>query len=114
MDMVLASFFVIFVWWISTTVILALTRKSSRLNIVSTMILATVVLILGFFVLIHSSKSIDVFSAYFGFVSILMIWAWQETAFLVGWITGNRKSDCPKKSQRDGKGLVSFSNDQLS
>ena len=102
MDMVLASFFVIFLWWISTTVILALTRKNGTINDVRTMILATIVLILGFLILIYSRNVTSVFSAYCGFVSILMIWAWQETAFLVGWITGNRKSKCPK----DAKGVI--------
>ena len=101
MDMVFASFFVIFLWWISTTLILALTRKHGAFNNVNTMILLTIVLVLGFMLLIYSRSATNVFSAYLGFVSILMIWAWQETAFLVGWITGNRKSECPK----DAKGL---------
>jgi putative photosynthetic complex assembly protein 2 len=108
MDMILASFFVVFVWWMSTTVILVLTRKNSFLNSISTMLLATAVLILGFFILIFSSNSTDVFSAYFGFVSILMIWAWQETAFLVGWITGNRKSVCPKKAKGLERAWLAF------
>lgn len=101
MDMVFISFFVIFLWWISTTLILVITRKHGTFSNISTMILLTIVLILGFMLLIYSSSAKNVFFAYLGFVSILMIWAWQETAFLVGWITGNRKSKCPE----DAKGL---------
>ena len=101
MDMVFASFFVIFMWWISTTLILALTRKHGTVNNINTMILLTIVLVLGFLLLIYSRNVTTVVSAYTGFVSIMMIWAWQETAFLVGWITGNRKSKCPK----DAKGV---------
>jgi putative photosynthetic complex assembly protein 2 len=37
-----------------------------------------------------------------------MIWAWQETAFLVGWITGNRKSDCPKKVKGMERAWLAF------
>ena len=87
MDMVFASFFVIFLWWISTTVILALTRKNDIENNIKTMVLVTIVMAFGFLILIYSRNVVSVYSAYFGFVSILMIWAWQETAFLVGWIT---------------------------
>ena len=96
MDIFLAFSFAIFLWWLSTTLLLALTRKNTKNNNISTMILLTAILVLGFFVLIYSSKKTDVSSAYLGFVSVLMLRAWQEGAFLVGWITGNRKSVCPK------------------
>ena len=108
MDMVFASFFVIFLWWISTTVVLALTRKNDIENNIKTMVLVTIVLALGFLILIYSRNIVSVYSAYFGFVSILMIWAWQETAFLVGWIIGSRKSKCPKDSKGFKRAWLAF------
>ncbi len=97
MDIVLAVTFAIFTWWLSTTVLLFLTRKNTTSSNISTMVLATFMLIAGLFILILSTKAADVSSAYMGFISVLLIWSWQEAGFLVGWFTGNRKSPCPKQ-----------------
>ena len=108
MDIVLASSFVVFFWWMSTVVLLALTRKNSINNEIRTMILATIGLFVGFCLLDYSSKSPDVLSAYLGFISVIMIWAWQEAGFLVGWITGSRKIPCPKNTKGMHRAWLAF------
>ncbi|OUW05398.1 MAG: hypothetical protein CBD16_01060, partial [Betaproteobacteria bacterium TMED156] len=95
MDLFFASLFTIFLWWASTSILLAFTRNESEESSFSTIFVSTCILLLGFVILISSSDSTTVTSAYLGFVSVLMIWSWQEAAFLVGWITGTRTTACP-------------------
>ena len=72
------------------------------------MLVATVALFFGFLILIFSSSKTNVISAYLGFISILIIWSWLEVAFLLGWITGNRRSVCPKNIKGFERAWLAF------
>lgn len=86
--------FTLFLWWFSTGVILYLDGKPRR-TFKWTMLGATVLGILGFVGLRVSSASETPGSAYCAFACALLIWAWQEVAFLLGLVTGPRRTDCP-------------------
>ena len=87
--------FTLFLWWFSTGVILHLDGLPKR-TFRWTMLGATVVAALGFVGLVVSSGFTTPASAYCAFTCALLIWAWQEVAFLLGIVTGPRRAPCPE------------------
>jgi putative photosynthetic complex assembly protein 2 len=94
-SVLLPFFFTIFVWWFSTGFILWLDRFSPH-YFKTIMLLSSVVLVLAFIGLYHSSRTYSVASAYCTFSCALLIWGWQELGFLLGYVTGSRKTPCPE------------------
>jgi putative photosynthetic complex assembly protein 2 len=90
----LPAAFTLLVWWASTGLILGLVRLP-RSTFVATLIGATVVLGFGIHGLMVSSALTTPAAAYFAFASGLAVWAWIETSFLLGFITGPRRDACP-------------------
>lgn len=83
----------LFAWWFATGAILyldGLPRSTYRHSMVSASLLALPAL-LGLALTSHSATPAG---AYLAFVCALVIWAWQEMAFLMGFVTGPRKHDC--------------------
>lgn len=93
--MLLAAFFTLFIWWFSTGVILYL-NGMPRATHKWTMLGATVVLIAALIALRSTANVTEVWAAYCAFTSAVLVWAWQELGFLLGYVTGTRKSECPK------------------
>ncbi len=50
---------------------------------------------LAFWGLHISGQALTIAGAYCSFTCAIIIWGWQELAFLFGYITGSRRSDCP-------------------
>ncbi len=90
---VLPLLFTLFVWWFSTGVILYLDGLPQR-TFKWTFAGASVVCVLGLFGLATSAGDTSVASAYCGFTCALLVWAWQEVAFLLGYVTGPRRVAC--------------------
>jgi putative photosynthetic complex assembly protein 2 len=89
--------YTVFVWWLSTGVILylnGLPRWTHRW----TMLAATVLLGIALFGLGATRDDTRVTGAYLGFTCTLLVWAWQEIAFLLGYVTGPRRAPCPAGS----------------
>lgn len=90
----LAILYTVFVWWFSTGVILylnGLPRKSFKW----TMSGATMILLAALYALQLTSHVSEVWAAYCAFTCAVLVWAWQEIGFLLGFVTGTRKTDCP-------------------
>jgi putative photosynthetic complex assembly protein 2 len=86
--------FTIFIWWFSTGLILkinSLPRRFYRAIFVSSI----AILVRAFWGLKISSQEATIAGAYCSFTCAIIIWGWQELAFLLGYITGSRRSDCP-------------------
>ena len=81
-------------WWLSTGVVLwligrpATTFKWTAWGAGFLMAFATIALL-------HLRGDTSVAAAYGGFVSGLMLWAWHEVMFLLGFVSGPRKAECP-------------------
>jgi putative photosynthetic complex assembly protein 2 len=86
--------FTIFVWWASTGLILVLIRLPRALT-PWTLGAATVLLALALAGLVASSRVTTPAAAYCAFSCALLVWAWQELAFLLGVVTGPRRLPCP-------------------
>ena len=93
-DFAPAAFFALFTWWFSTGVLLYIDHLPRRTFKVSFAI-ATGLALLALWGLVASSQSTSNVAAYIAFVCAVVIWAWHELTFLMGFVTGPRKSPCP-------------------
>lgn len=89
--------FTLFIWWFSTGVILFLNGLPSR-TFKWTMLGTSVVLVAALAGLGLTRDDTTVSGAYLAFTSGVMVWAWQEVAFLLGYVTGPRRTPCPPES----------------
>jgi putative photosynthetic complex assembly protein 2 len=89
--------FTLFVWWFSTGLILfldGLPRHTYRRSLAGATALAGAALVL----IAGSSIEATAGNGYVAFAGSIVIWGWQELAFLMGYITGPRRSPCPPGS----------------
>ena len=94
LDVALPVAFALFLWWFSTGIILmldGLPRTATRWSLGIATLIA-----FGALWGIHRTAQIDTATAaYTGFVGALLVWGWQELAFLTGRLTGPRRHACP-------------------
>lgn len=91
---VLPVLFTLFIWWFSTGAILYLDGLPRR-TFKWTMAGNTAVLALALFGLSASGADTSVGGAYCAFTCAILVWGWQEMAFLLGYVTGPRREPCP-------------------
>jgi putative photosynthetic complex assembly protein 2 len=91
----MAALYTVLIWWFSTGVILYL-NGLPRHTFRWTMLAATGVLVAALAGLHVSSQVTEVWAAYCAFTCAVLVWAWQEIGFLLGFVTGSRKTECPK------------------
>ncbi len=85
----------IFVWWVSTGVIL-LMNSLPRSTYPWSVLGMTCVTAIAVFGLAVTGEDTTVRGAYLGFLCALVIWGWHEMTFLMGYVTGPRKAPCPE------------------
>ena len=90
--------YTLFVWWFSTGVILYLVGLP-RVTHKWTMAGSTLVLGAALVSVARTAGETGHVAAYCGFTAGLMVWAWQEVAFLLGYVTGPRRQPCPAQAQ---------------
>ena len=96
MDTVIgAILFTLFLWWFSTGLILYLDGLPQRTFTLS-LAGAGVVALGALIVLAVASRDTTGSSAYLAFTCAVLIWGWQEMAFLMGCVSGPRRSACPQ------------------
>lgn len=86
--------FALFVWWFSTGAVIyldGLPRHTFRWS----MLAATVVAGASLYGIVASGSDTSVTGAYIAFTCGLLLWGWNEMSFLMGFITGSRRTDCP-------------------
>ena len=86
--------YALLVWWFSTGVILwldGLPRPTYAWSLGG----ATLVLVGGLWGLHHTRMDVSATGAYCAFTCALLVWAWQELAFLLGVVTGPHRQVCP-------------------
>jgi putative photosynthetic complex assembly protein 2 len=83
--------FATFVWWSSTGIILfldGLPRATFRWSMAA----ATLLLAVALQGLADSAQQTSVFAAYQAFLCAVLVWAWLEMSFLLGFLIGPRRS----------------------
>jgi len=92
-DIVSPALFSLLLWWSSTAAILWLDRMRPS-SFPWSMLGATVALAIGLRGLAWSSADSTSSGAYCAFTCAVLAWGWQETAFLLGYMTGPRRTGC--------------------
>jgi putative photosynthetic complex assembly protein 2 len=95
------ALYTLLLWWASTGVILHL-NGLPRATHKWTMLAATVLLGVALCGVAASAGDTRVSGAYLAFTAAITVWAWQEVGFLLGFVTGPRRSACPP----DARGWV--------
>jgi putative photosynthetic complex assembly protein 2 len=94
-------------WWLFTVALLYRTGRpvgTYRATMIGLSVLAGVAV----YGAIDSLDRVTVIGAYEGFVSALVIWAWHEASYFLGFLTGPRPEACPpdvSTSKRFGYGV---------
>jgi putative photosynthetic complex assembly protein 2 len=97
-DRLLAALFVLATWWSGTAVVLMmvwLRRSTFRASMAASSVLA----IAGLYGLWSSSRIESPHAAYVAFGCAIVVWGWHELTFLLGVITGPRKTECPPRAK---------------
>ncbi|WP_395703230.1 putative photosynthetic complex assembly protein PuhE [Aquabacterium sp.] len=90
--------YTLFAWWFSTGVILYLIGLPRRTH-KWTMAASTLLLGAALFTVARTAGDSSHAAAYAGFTAALGVWAWQEIAFLLGYVTGPRRQPCPDQAR---------------
>lgn len=85
------------IWWLSTGLVLGLVHWSTRRQLGPWQLLPAITLVgvFGFLLMLYGSSERTPLGSYAGFFGALLVWAWHETTFLTGMVTGRRKEECP-------------------
>jgi putative photosynthetic complex assembly protein 2 len=86
--------YTMFIWWFSTGAILFL-NGLPRWTFKWTMLGASFLLLMALIGLVAVRDDTRATGAYLAFTFGLLVWAWQEIAFLLGYVTGPRRTECP-------------------
>ena len=92
-DILLPAGIAVLVWWFTTGIILFLDGLPPR-TFRWSMGAATAFLLAAAYVLETSSHDVSVPGAYSAFGSAILVWGWLEMSFLMGFVTGTRKTPC--------------------
>lgn len=95
----------LFTWWFSTGAILfldGLPRRTFRWSFG----VASIIAVAALWALCATANTTSISGAYVAVLSALMVWGWNEMAFLFGYITGPRR----EPSDPDARGLARFAN----
>ena len=99
--------YTIFAWWFGTGIILLLNQRP-RSTHQTTFWMSGIVLLFALVGLKTSANLNTVAGAYCGFTCALLVWAWQEIGFLLGYVTGSRRIACPPECRGLRKALYAF------
>ena len=95
----LAALSAIFLWWLSTGLILWRVRRADNEGHDAhlwSVLLGLPLLLAGIVGLNETLSDTSALGAYLAFLSALAVWAWVELAFLSGIITGPNTKPCPE------------------
>lgn len=90
----LPALFAMFIWWISTGVVLYVVGRPPATH-TNAMLAISALAAVALFGLWTTSDDASVFGAYSAFAAALTVWAWHEMSFLTGKVTGPRTTPCP-------------------
>lgn len=86
--------FAVFSWWVSTGVILWLINRPLRMHAGIGQV-ATALMFAATVAIVLIRDQTDLSAAYIGFMLGIVSWAWHEIMFLLGFISGPRKTPLP-------------------
>ena len=97
MALLLPIAFTLGVWWLSTGLVLKAIRPSAGRQR-EALAGASLLLLVGIAGVVVTRDMATPLGAYLAFVAAVLVWAWQEVAFLLGLVTGPNRKPCPPVS----------------
>lgn len=88
------ALFALLLWWGSTGLVLLLVRRPAHAH-PAILLGATVALAVGLSGLVATAHEPGLAAAYLSFTAGLLVWAWPEIAFLLGYVTGPNQAPSP-------------------
>lgn len=98
MDFATPAVFALFTWWFATGLILWLDGLPVRTHR-WTLLGSTAVLIVSIAALYALRGNTSQSAIYYSFLAVLGVWAWNETTFLLGALTGPVQRACPENAR---------------
>jgi putative photosynthetic complex assembly protein 2 len=89
----LPALYAMFLWWFSTGALLWLDRLHPR-TFPWSMGAASLLAAAALWGLAHTRADTSLAGAYVAFTCAVLVWGWQEMAFLLGYVTGPRRHAC--------------------
>jgi putative photosynthetic complex assembly protein 2 len=93
-ELVLPALYAMFIWWFTTGLIVwldGLPASTYRWSMAG----ATLIGLAALYALHRTAGDTSVAGAYCAFTSAVLVWGWIEVAFLMGFVTGPRRSPSP-------------------
>lgn len=94
MSIVIPIIVAIALWWGFTVAMLYRTGLPEA-SFPRTLTIATVLAFAGLVVIARTENEVTVLGAYAAFAGALLVWAWQELSYFLGFVTGPRPESCP-------------------
>jgi putative photosynthetic complex assembly protein 2 len=94
LETAIAVIAVLFAWWASTGLVLALVWLGTEARRVA-FAASTFAALVGLLGTLVTSQLETASAVWLGFVSALLVWGWHELAFLLGIVTGPNRAPCP-------------------
>jgi putative photosynthetic complex assembly protein 2 len=94
--------YALFVWWFSTGAVLYVIGLP-RSTAARSMVVATAVLAAALYGIGISAMDASVTGAYIAFTCAILVWGWHEMSFLMGFVTGPRRTEMPKSVDGIGR-----------
>jgi putative photosynthetic complex assembly protein 2 len=91
----LPALYAVAVWWAGTALIFVLDQLSPR-SFRRSFAIASLVLFAALWCIVDLADRRTVGAAYAGFTCGVLVWAWQELAFLTGLVTGPNRESLPE------------------
>ncbi|MFN3447279.1 MAG: putative photosynthetic complex assembly protein PuhE [Roseococcus sp.] len=98
MEHVWPILYAVFVWWAGTALVFMLDQLPRRHHL-RVMVGATLVLAAALWCVAMLDERLTAASAYAGFTCGVLVWAWQELAFLTGYVTGPNRRALPEGTE---------------
>lgn len=99
MSIAFAILFCLFAWWFSTGAVLYLNGRSPGVRW-RAFSLVTGLMVLALLGIHRSAGDGTPFGAYAGFTLGLIVWAWIEMSYFMGYVTGPRPEACPSGASK--------------
>jgi putative photosynthetic complex assembly protein 2 len=96
-DAALTIVAVLFAWWASTGLVLALVWLGAEARRVA-FAASSVAALVGLVGTAFTARLETVSGVWLGFASALLVWGWHELAFLLGLVTGPNRTACPPEA----------------
>ncbi len=91
----LPSLYALFLWWFGTGLVLFLDGLPAR-TFRWSLLGATALVVVSLHGLVSSSGHTTPSAAFAAFTWAMLVWGWNEVAFLMGFVTGPRRRACPE------------------